>query len=487
MDLRPYQTACIDAARLQIRAGKKRVLLVCPTGGGKTVIASEIIRSAGLKGARVLFLAHRRELIQQTCDKLNRFGVAHGVIQAGYPMALQRSVQVASVQTLIRRLSVLSRVDLVFVDEAHHVTAGNTYSKILEAYPGAVVLGLTATPWRLDGQGLGDVFDSHVLAATPRELRELAFLVPVGGWEYEAIDTESARVQRGDFVQADLQASAKSARVVGDAVAEWLQHAGGKRTVLFATSIDHSKLMADEFRKAGVPAEHVDGEMPEAERDQVLARLRSGQTLVVCNCNVLTEGFDCPELEVCILLRPTLSTSLALQMIGRILRPAPGKTMARIHDHAGVLAAHGHPYAERDYSPETDGRTNRNVAKQTIPPSKRCKACKSIVARWPCDSCGFAPDPSEIRVEYDPAATRREITGDGVAPKKKTETDAERKEKWRKRYAHDLDGTQRQWFFLKMVDKWGPAKGARVYRWVSGFCESPRPEWLERQKETATL
>jgi DNA repair protein RadD len=486
MDLRPYQVETIEQARARIREGAKRVLLIVPTGGGKTVIASEIINSAQARGSRVLFLAHRRELILQTCDKLNRFGVRHGVVMAGERPALHLPVQVASVQTLARRTDALTRVDLIFLDEAHHVTTENQYSDVLKRFPTAKVVGLTATPWRLDGKGLADVFDSHVIGATPRQLRELGFLTPVGGWEYEAIDTSSARVKGGDFVASDLHASATSRRVVGDIISEWLAHAAGKRTVLFATSIEQSQLMVAEFRKAGVPAEHVDGTMGSRERDALLGRLRSGETLVVCNCNVLTEGFDCPAIEVIVLARPTLSTSLALQMIGRGLRPSPetGKTMCRVHDHAGVLAAHGHPYAERDYSPAITVKGNRKAADGATEGragSRRCPSCKSVIACWPCDACGYAPDPKELKLEYDPAAVKREITGDGVAAKvqrAKAEQDR-RRAQWVDRYEFDTDHELRRAFFLRMVERHGRlGKAKYVYRWVSGESEWPKREWV---------
>lgn len=481
MELRPYQVAAVDGARQRIREGAKRVLLIVPTGGGKTVIASEIIHSAAAKGSRVVFLAHRRELILQTCDKLNRFGVRHGVVMAGFTPALHHPVQVASVQTLARRPGHLNRVDLVFLDEAHHVTKENNYSDLLKWWPNAKVVGLTATPWRLDGQGLADVFDSHVIGATPRDLRDQGYLVPVGGWEYEGIDTSGARVKGGDFVAGDLQASATSRRVVGDIVNEWVAHAAGKRTVLFATSIAHSQTMVTEFRRLGVPAEHIDGEMPTAERDAILRRLRSGETLVVCNCNVLTEGFDCPELEVAILARPTLSVSLFLQMVGRVLRPAIGKAMARIHDHAGCLAAHGHPYAERDYNPLLTVKAPRKATESRTARDKRCSACESVVSDWPCDACGFAPKPAELQVEMEPAE-RREIGADGPSRKRKSESDKERRAKWALRYEFDDSGAQRHSFLKRMVAKHGLNKGAWVYFWVSGNSERPKPEWVEALK-----
>jgi len=492
VDLRPYQLEAIEAVRQEIRQGARKVLLIAPTGSGKTVMFCDVIQRAAAKGSRCVVIAHRRELVAQASQKLNAFGVQHGIVQAGFPTAPHRPVQVASIQTLRARPGILQRVDIAVVDEAHHIV-GSTYQDALARWPGALVLGVTATPWRLDGKGLGDVFPAHVVARTPRQLRDEGFLVQVGGWEYEGIDTEGARVQRGDFVAGDLRASAISRRVVGDVVSEWLTHAAGVRTVLFALDIEHSQVMTAAFRAAGVAAEHVDGEMPTAELDAVLRRLRNGETRVVCNCNVLTEGFDCPELECCILARPTLSTALYLQMVGRVLRPSPDKFAARIHDHAGCLAAHGHPYAERDYSPLLSANRKRGEKAKQTTIERRCPSCKSVLARYPCDSCGYAPDPKELQrqYEFEEARARKKIEADGRSSArmvKDPESDMDRARKWARRYEDDVAGHQRLAFFRKMVERHGLAKGARVYWWVSGKTERVPKAWLEGEsagKESA--
>lgn len=469
MDLRPYQVEAVVGARAQLAAGKKRCLIILPTGGGKTVVAAEIIHRAEERGSRVLFLAHRRELIMQTADKLQRFGVRHGIIMGSERRALQHLVQVASVQTLAHHLDLLPHVDLIFFDEAHHAAAAS-YAKVLERYPQARVVGLTATPWRLDGRGLADVFDAHVIVRTPKQLKDAGFLVPVGGWEFEAIDTSRARVARGDYAASDLSEEARKPRVVGDIVEEWLRYSEGARTVVFAVSIDVSKLLVEKFRERGVAAEHVDGEMAHSDRDQVLARLRSGATRVICNCNVLTEGFDCPELEVCVLARPTLSTALYLQMVGRVLRPAAGKTMARIHDHAGCLAAHGHPYAHRDYSPEKSTKGEREPV-QDADTRKRnlCPSCKSVRCGYPCDNCGFSPTPEALEIEFEQAAHAKAIAEEhspeavkqrGMAAQFARKSTAERRE-----------------YFARMVAKHGPRKAIGVYRWWSGETAWPDRAW----------
>jgi DNA repair protein RadD len=485
-ELRPYQEETVEAARERLRQRKRSVLIICPTGGGKTVIASAIIRAAIDKRSRVLFLAHRKELITQARDKLASFDVRAGIIMPGHPRILQESCQVASIQTLIRNPGQLERVQLVFIDEAHHFTAENTYGRLLQWWPGARVVGLTATPWRMDGQGLGDAFDDYVISRTPRQLRDEGFLVPVGGWEYEAIDTSEARVQRGDYVAADLERAATSSRVVGDIVTEWLIHSGGARTVLFALNVEHSQHLVAAFRKEGVAAEHIDGEMPGPERDAVLARFRSGETRLVSNCNVLTEGWDCPEAEVAILARPTLSLVLYLQMVGRVLRPAPwaGKRAARIHDHAGLLAMHGHPYAERDYSPQVTARLSRQDAEEAARRVRRCPQCRSVVARWPCDGCGWSPNPQDLRLELMAEARRKEISNDpGEAPPAQVDETAKRRERWRRKYMHDAAARRALWDRFAAVHGTRKAKG--VYRWFSGELEWPPREWTREAEGSA--
>lgn len=476
--LRPYQVEAIARAREALRSGARRVLLISPTGSGKTVLAADIIRSAVGRGSRTLFLAHRRELIHQTADKLASFGVRHGLIMAGERMALQEPAQVASIQTLARRRDALRQVDLVFFDEAHHAAA-DTYQQVLEWYPGARVVGLTATPWRQDGRGLADVFDASVVVTTPRQLRDEGYLASVGGWTYEAIDTSDARVRGGDYEASSLRAAAMSKRVLGDVVEEYLRHAAGRRAIVFAVSVEASEKMAEGFKAAGVPAEHIDGETPRELRDATLARLRRGETLVVCNCNVLTEGFDCPELEVAVLARPTLSPALYLQMVGRVLRPAPGKAGARIHDHAGLLAAHGHPYADRYYEPAPGESVNAGRDTSSDAVEKKCPACKSIRVGWPCECCGYSPTPAELQVEEEVVA--RAIEADAVAAQVAQKTAKQKELAAKFRLTSQLE---REQFYFRMARKHGPRKAVGVYRWWSGETAWPDRAWRSHAEAT---
>jgi DNA repair protein RadD len=398
--LRPYQVQAIEKARAEIVAKKRAILLVAFCGAGKTVIASEIIRSANARGSRTLFLAHRRELIFQTRDKLRSFGVEPGIIMGSEKTDLSAACQVASVQTLAQRKGVLDKVDLIFFDEAHHAAA-KSYSDIAAQFPRARVVGLTATPWRQDGKGLADIFDSHVVVATPKELAEQGYLCPVGGWQFQSIATDDGEVRGGDYVQSTLDAAGRDVKLLGSIVGEYVSRAMGKSAVCFCVSVAASQETAAAFRAAGVAAEHLDGETPKEQRDAMLNRLRSGQTQVVCNCAVLTEGTDIPSLEVCILASPTLSPGLYLQRVGRVLRPSPGKQMAIIHDHCRAIATHGHPYDDRDYAPsEADPDRSVNAKRKDANKElKLCKSCGAVRFRSTCGVCGVSPSAREVAEE----------------------------------------------------------------------------------------
>lgn len=472
IELRQYQLEAIESIRTKLREGKRKVLICAPTGSGKTVMFAHLLAKAAEKGSRALVLAHRRELIAQTSEKLNRFGARHGVIQAGFPRQLQHAIQVASVQSLIRNVSMLGQVDIVVVDEAHHLTSANSYGQITAAFPNAVVLGWTATPWRLDGAGLADIFDGHVIVRTPRQLRDEGFLVPVTGYEYAPIDTKAAKVSGGDYTGKSLEAGAMTAKLYGEIVGEWRRHADNARTVLFACTIAHSMAMAEAFQKAGVAAEHLDGETPDAERAGILSRIKSGETRVLCNVNVATEGWDCPELECAILARPTLSTTLALQMCGRILRPSEGKRFARIHDHARVLAVHGHPYVERDFSPEKSTKSPRSAAESNVRRGLRCPKCRAVIDRYPCTGCGHEPSPVEVAAQQK--AERRALTDTPAWNKIRASLD--KNSAIAAEWALKSEATKRN-IFEGMQRKRGTRAAVGAYRTMSGETEWPPRHW----------
>jgi superfamily II DNA or RNA helicase len=401
IELRPYQTKVIADFEEAVAAGRKRILLVAPTGSGKTVIAAEITRRKLLAAASVLVLAHRREIIGETHRKLFAHGVRSGIIQSGFdPRPLER-VQVASVPTLWSRAlrsdaMELPPADLLVVDECHHAPA-RTYQKIIEAYPDAILLGLTATPCRSDGRGLGGIFEVMIEASQVAALIEQKHLV--GTRVYAPVDPNLTGVgtRTGDYIESQLADRMDRPELIGDLVAHWHKFGERRKTVAFACSVAHSLHIRDELVRSGVRAEHIDGGTPKDERDATLARLASGQIEVVTNCQVLTEGFDLPELGCCILARPTRRMGLYRQMVGRVLRPAPGKVDAIVLDHSGAVFRHGLPEDHVTWTLDPDRHAEApahqaRVQHKQVAGLIECSQCSALrLGGQPCPHCGFVP------------------------------------------------------------------------------------------------
>jgi len=344
--LRPYQQALIDGGREAYRQGKRSVLFCLPTGGGKTVTASTIVHGAAQKRNVVWWLCHRRELVSQASTTFYAMGIPHGVVQGGHATDPGALVQVGSIQTVANRVAQLPEPALIVFDECHHIGAAS-WDALFHRFPRAKVLGLSATPWRLDGQGLGRWFEHMVTGPTVAELIEQGSLSPYRLFAPAMPDLSGVGTAAGDFKRDALSAAMDKPQIVGDAIAHYNRLCPGKRAVAFAAGVDNSKRIAAQFVAAGIPAEHVDGSMSAEARDAAVERFKAGQTLVLSNADLFGEGFDVPAIEAAILLRPTKSLSLHLQQVGRALRPLPGKTEAIILDHAGNSLRHGLPDHER--------------------------------------------------------------------------------------------------------------------------------------------
>lgn len=391
MQPRPYQLDAIEQLRANIRKGVRRQLLCMPTGTGKTLTASTMIRSAIERGKRVMFVAHRIELIDQTVRTMHAIGVDCGVIRGGdYRRKKAAPVQVASVATLARRQK--PPADLVFIDEAHRALAKSYVDHVLEAYPHAVHIGLSATPCRSDGRPLGTMYSALVQAITYEQAIAEGYLAaPRVFTTPKPPDLSHVKTTAGDYDRAELAEAMNENLLMGDIIAHWQKRAEQRRTVVFAAGIEHSRGIVQRFLDAGVTAEHLDGATPEAERKAILARLESGATQIVSNVGVLCEGWDMPSCKCLVLARPTKSLSLFMQMGGRIFRPW-NDVEPIVLDHASNVKQHGLPHMDREWSLEEKIRAPKGEAL-----TKECGGCfaRIMLNARECPHCGHAFEPDE--------------------------------------------------------------------------------------------
>jgi DNA repair protein RadD len=369
----PFQDELLDNVRDSFRVARS-VCMVSPTGSGKTVMFTSIVDGATRRGKRCLILAHRAELIDQIDNALIDLGVPHGVVSPGYP-ATPESVQVASIQSLVRRLDRHIDYDLVILDECHHATA-RTWRAVIDAMPTAKILGVTATPERGDGAGLGDVFEDMVEGPSTAWLIENQFLAPYAAYApTESPDLSSVATRAGDFAADQLADLMVQPVVIGSAVDAYERHSPDKRGIVFGVDVKHSEMLAQAFRDAGHVAVHLDGNTDRFERARIIKALGTGEIRIVTNCGLISEGANVPAVEAVLLARPTQSTGLYLQQVGRALRVAPGKERATILDLVGNIARHGLPDAPREWSLDAKSRKQREVKPRR---PRTCEACATI-------------------------------------------------------------------------------------------------------------
>lgn len=380
--LHPYQAEGVEALRRSLRAGHRRILAVASVGAGKTVMFSQILASSVAKGGSGLVLVHREELLDQASEKLTRSGVSHGVIKAGRKAQPCWPVQVASVQSLLHRA--VPPASLIVIDEAHRTMAAS-YRQLLERLPSATILGFTATPYRTDGRGLGDVFTDLVEIATPRQLEELGILVPPRVFAPSEPDLVGVRTTAGDYNKKDLILRVDTPRLIGSVAEHWGRIVRGRLSVAFAASIEHSRHLAQALCGVGARAVHVDADTDPDVRKTYLDLLARGELDVISNVGLFTEGWDLPRLGAVIVARPTQSTGLWIQMCGRGARAHEGKSDYLLVDHAGNVLRHGFPDEDRIHS--LDATPRREPASV-----KTCPRCFLVVAiaTTSCPSCGMA-------------------------------------------------------------------------------------------------
>ena len=387
--LRPKQTAFIQEIREALRFHRS-ILAVAPTGFGKTVVFSYLAANVMSKGKRVIIVVHREELVEQVSRTLTAFNVPHGFIAAGRrsdPMP----VMVASVFTLANRLETYTPPDLLIIDEAHHAASGSTWGRVMKHWPAAYILGVTATPIRLDGRDLSGSFEAMIEGPTVADLIADGSLCKYRMWTPPVVLGQLKR-RGGDYAKPELAAAMDKPSITGDAVAHYARIAPGKRAVVFCVSLEHAAHVRDQFRSVGFKAECIDGKMERDARRKVVKDFTAGRVQVLVSCELISEGFDLPAIEVAIMLRPTESLGLYLQQVGRALRNHEGKTHALILDHAGNAGRHGLPDDAREWHLGDDNSGARKKKKKPLLTGVRtCGKCFAAAksGTMVCAECGW--------------------------------------------------------------------------------------------------
>lgn len=388
--LRPYQQKVVDDLADAFRKGYRRPLIVCATGGGKTAIATKIAEGIKNKGNDLIFMCHRTELVDQTYRTFLKNDIEPDFIAAGRKFKPTSDCYIAMVNTLLRRLQKVSCPKVMIVDECHHL-ASKTWKTVSDYYKNSLLIGLTATPCRLDGKPLSDMFDCMIIGPQTDELIKSGYLVPYKYYAPTNLDTSKVKVVNGEYQAQALDSLLQESSVIGDNIAQYKKLAMGKRNVVFACNIKHSKEIVKRYLEAGISAAHLDGDTNPGERKQIIKDFESGKIKVLSNVDLFGEGFDLPAIEVVSMLRPTMSLSLCIQQWGRGLRTAPeiGKTECIILDHVNNYQRHGLPDEHREWSLE-GGVKRKKRGQQSEIKIKRCPNC--FFAHSPalkCPNCGY--------------------------------------------------------------------------------------------------
>lgn len=376
IELRDYQNDSLSDTRKAFKKGFKRPLVVLPCGAGKTVLFAYMAAQSQVKGKTVWFLVHRQELLNQTLKTFENFNI---------PL---ETIHIGMIATYANHPERYPTPDFIIFDEAHFSMAA-TWQKLIDLYPDVFLVGLTATPCRLDGRPLGATYDTMVLGITTKELIALGYLSPYRYFAPAVADLSALKHKGSDFDQDSAAQALMQRAVYGDVIENYRKYADGLQTICYCSSIKHSEAMAEEFRAAGINAVHFDSNTKTADRLQIVQDFRDKKIQILCNVDLISVGFDVPDCWCCILLRPTMSTALFIQQACRALRPQDGKT-AIILDHVGNYTRHGLPDDDREWSldskikPPSQYKTDGTLA------VKQCPDCFFTFVSGPaaCPNCG---------------------------------------------------------------------------------------------------
>lgn len=400
-----FQRKLSQDIRDAVKAGHRNILVVLPTGGGKSILASAIVEAALKKLSRILFLVHRRELIKQQSQHFTEFGFEHGFIAAKLGYDFDAQLIISGVQSLVTVLEKLIPPDVLIIDEAHH-TPSETHSTVFKYCGRSIRIGFTATPERLDGKGLDDLYDVMVEGPTVAELIEMGFLCKYDYYIPEfPVDVSEEAIERvkGDFSQSLSEKILNQPKITGDVIENYKKHCMGEKGFIFASNVKHSKAVADAFNEAGIPAAHIDGTMSQDKRDKIDKAFRLGLIKILCNVNLATEGYDVKDASYLGILRLTKSITLLKQIWGRVMRISPGKTKAYIFDHANnALRGMGLPDTPIKWNLEGRAARKKQEDEESFSITQ-CKSCGKYFQSGTkvCPSCGYTLQAPPKKVVVD--------------------------------------------------------------------------------------
>ncbi|NJP37167.1 DEAD/DEAH box helicase [Alkalicoccus luteus] len=376
MQLRDYQETLIKKIRDSYQRGSRSPCIVLGCGGGKTVLFAFMAEQSQKKGKTVWFAVHRKELLDQTVATFDAFNID------------RTNIHIVMIGTVSRNLEKYPKPDFIIFDECHF-SAARTWQRIIEAFPDAKIAGLTATPSRLDGKPLGETYDDLILGESVRSLIDRGYLAPYKYYAPSVADLSALKKKRGEFDQSQAEELLSQKAVFGDVIKHYSDIAAGKQTICYCSTIKHSEMMAEEFNAAGIHAVHFDGNTPKRERDRIISRFRKGEITVLCNVDLISVGFDCPDVDCCILLRPTDSTALYIQQACRALRYREGKT-AVILDHVNNFERHGLPDDEHEWTLGEKFKKPKNVQEDGMFRIRQCEQCFAVypTEERVCPNCG---------------------------------------------------------------------------------------------------
>jgi superfamily II DNA or RNA helicase len=415
----PYQQNLVNQARLRLAKKSKGVLLVSPAGSGKSIVIAEIARLATLKGNRVMFTVHRQELINQITQTFQKNNVD------------MRLVTVMTVGKIANRLGKLPKPSLIITDETHHSKA-KTYQKIYDYYFDVPRLGFTATPWRLNGQGFQDVYDSMIEGQPVSWLIANKYLAPYKYFSVKLVDNSKLKKSgSGDFTNKSID-DAIGKTVFGDVVKTWKNKANGQKTIIYAHDIEYSKRVVEAFKNAGINAAHCDSKTGKSERNKIMSDFKSGKLKILSNVDLISEGFDVPDCSCVIMLRPTESLVLFIQQAMRCMRYQPNKK-ATIIDHVVNYQRFGMPDTPRKWDLK-GWKKKKKGHKNDAPPIKTCPHCWAVVPVQckVCPECG-----KEIKYDADGIQEDKTAKIEKVG-EFKIVTDYE-KNKWARKNSEDVE------------------------------------------------